>query len=100
MVALTAMHSHLTAPGPQDRGGHALAVRAVVPSAGEAGQVAGPVGGVRQVQEPPCHLQRPPPHRLAAVGAQVAGPVQREAAFPFGLVPVVVAALRGMPPRA
>src|SRR5258708_1503017 len=70
-------------------------VGAVVPSAGEAGEVAGPVCRVRKVDVPACYGEGPPEHGLAAVGAYVAGPVQPQPAFSLEAVNVAVAALGG-----
>ena len=56
---------------------------------GEAGQVAGAGLVVGQVQVAACHGLRPVRERLAAVGAQVAGPVLPDAAFAFGADAIV-----------
>jgi hypothetical protein len=58
-------------------------------------QVAAAVGVMRQVDEPACYRQRPPPHLLAAVGAPVTGPVQQQPPFTFLAVRMTVATLPG-----
>ncbi len=69
-------------------------IAAVVPAAGEAGQVAAVHMIVCQVDVAWCD-EDGPWERFAADGARVTGPVQDEAAFTFGLVGVAVAALCG-----
>src|SRR5258708_3374952 len=66
------------------------AVAAVVPSARKAGEVAGTVCGVREIDVPACYGERPPWHGLAAVGAYVTGPVQPQPAFSLEAVTVTV----------
>src|SRR5213078_702372 len=63
--------------------------------------VAGLAWRVRQVDVATCHGERPPRHRLAAVRAQIAGPVALEAPFTLCLVRPAVPALRSraVPPH-